>query len=48
MVVWVVEFSREVYKIGNIFAQKSISSKKMIAFYKLTKWRILENKVSQN
>jgi hypothetical protein len=43
MVVWVVEFSRE----GNIFGQKSISSKKIIVFYKLKKCGILENQVSK-
>jgi hypothetical protein len=36
MVVWVVVFSREGYKIREIFGQKSIYSKEMIAFSELT------------
>ena len=36
MVIWVVEFSREGYKIRLIFNQKSISSKEIIVFCKLT------------
>jgi hypothetical protein len=30
MLVWIVEFSREGYKIRKIFAKKSISSKEII------------------
>ena len=36
MVIWVVEFSREGYKIRNILGQKSISSKEIIVFCDLT------------
>ena len=36
MVVWVVVFSTEGYKIREIFGQKSIYSKKMIVFSELT------------
>ena len=36
MVIWVVEFSREGYKIGKFFSQKSIYSKKMIVYCELT------------
>ena len=32
LVIWVVEFSREGYKIKRIFGQKSISSKEIIVF----------------
>ena len=35
MIIWVVEFSREGYKIRKIFGQKSISSKEIIVFCEL-------------
>ena len=36
MVIWVVEFSKEGYKIRNIFGQKSISLKEIIVSCELT------------
>ena len=35
MVIWVVEFSREGYKIRNIFGQKLISSKDFFVIFEL-------------
>ena len=35
-VIWVVNFTREVYKFRNIFGQKQISSKEVIVFCELT------------
>ena len=43
MVIGVVEFSREGYKIRKIFGQKSISSKEIILFCELTQWQIVKN-----
>ena len=43
MVIWVVEFASERYKIRKIFGQKSISSKEIIVFCELTSWRIVKN-----
>ena len=35
MAIWVVDFSKEGYKIRKVFSQKSISSKEIIVFYEL-------------
>jgi hypothetical protein len=52
MVIWVIEFPRERYKIRYILAQKSTYSEEIIIFLELVMSRqklgvILENKVLQ-
>ena len=43
MVIWVVELSREGYKIRNILGQKLIPSRKLLYFVTWHKWWVIKN-----